>query len=153
MLHEVCRLPLLDSLPIEFDATREGPRAIGWRSDKAATLKWVEAQVRWIKRGVIPHSEVNSCVKWDVFMRVAGASLGRRGAAVVGGRACAAAALHAIAACAAHSAHAAASSLPRMQAQTEPQTGQRMCRTKAIQRTTQMYSPGTLSSRSTSLNP
>jgi hypothetical protein len=40
----VCRLPLLDSLPIEFDATREGPRSIGWRADAAATLKWAEAQ-------------------------------------------------------------------------------------------------------------
>lgn len=43
-MHEVVRLPLLDSLPIEFDATREGPRAISWRADAAATLKWVEAQ-------------------------------------------------------------------------------------------------------------
>ena len=43
-MHEICRLPLLDSLPIEFDATRTGPRSINWRSDAAATLKWVEAQ-------------------------------------------------------------------------------------------------------------
>lgn len=43
-MHEVCRLGLQDSIPIEFDATREGPRGINWRSDKGATLKWVEAQ-------------------------------------------------------------------------------------------------------------
>ena len=43
-MHEVCRLGLQDSIPIEFDATREGPRGVGWRADKGATLKWVEAQ-------------------------------------------------------------------------------------------------------------
>ena len=43
MIHEVCRLGLLDSLPIEFDATREGPRSISWRSDAPCELKWVEA--------------------------------------------------------------------------------------------------------------
>jgi hypothetical protein len=42
-VHEVCRLGLLDSLPIEFDATREGPRSIAWRADTPCTLKWVEA--------------------------------------------------------------------------------------------------------------
>jgi hypothetical protein len=43
-VRQVARLPLQDSLPIEFDATRTGPRSIGWRSDRDATLKWVEAQ-------------------------------------------------------------------------------------------------------------
>jgi hypothetical protein len=35
---------LLDSLPIEFDATRTGPRQIGWRADAGCVLKWTEAQ-------------------------------------------------------------------------------------------------------------
>lgn len=42
-MREVARLGLLDSIPIDFDATREGPRSISWRSDKPAELKWVEA--------------------------------------------------------------------------------------------------------------
>ncbi|WP_298652836.1 prolyl oligopeptidase family serine peptidase [uncultured Proteiniphilum sp.] len=35
--------PLLDNLPIGFMATQEGKRNIYWRSDKPATLYWVEA--------------------------------------------------------------------------------------------------------------
>lgn len=35
--------PLLDNLPIGFMATQEGRRNIYWRSDKSATLYWVEA--------------------------------------------------------------------------------------------------------------
>eukprot|EP00892_Ulva_mutabilis_P002989 jgi/Ulvmu1/12691/UM094_0049.1 len=43
VVREVARLGLLDNIPIEFDATREGPRSISWRADKPAVLKWVEA--------------------------------------------------------------------------------------------------------------
>lgn len=43
VVREVARLGLLDNIPIEFDATREGPRSISWRGDKPAELKWVEA--------------------------------------------------------------------------------------------------------------
>lgn len=35
--------PLLENLPIGFMATQEGKRNIYWRSDKSATLYWVEA--------------------------------------------------------------------------------------------------------------
>jgi hypothetical protein len=42
---EVAALPLAEELPNKFDATRPGPRAIGWRGDEAAELAWIEAQV------------------------------------------------------------------------------------------------------------
>ena len=35
--------PLLDKLPIDFDAVPSGPREYTWRSDAPATLVWVEA--------------------------------------------------------------------------------------------------------------
>ncbi len=35
--------PLLDTLPIDFDAVQTGPRDYRWRSDAPATLVWVEA--------------------------------------------------------------------------------------------------------------
>jgi dipeptidyl aminopeptidase/acylaminoacyl peptidase len=35
--------PLLDNLPIAFDAVEAGPREYSWRSDAPATLVWVEA--------------------------------------------------------------------------------------------------------------
>ena len=44
LVREVARIGLLDSIPIEFDATRKGPRQIGWRADKGCVLKWTEAQ-------------------------------------------------------------------------------------------------------------
>jgi dipeptidyl aminopeptidase/acylaminoacyl peptidase len=37
-------LPLLDNIPISFNSTWEGRRSIGWRSDAASTLFFVEAQ-------------------------------------------------------------------------------------------------------------
>jgi dipeptidyl aminopeptidase/acylaminoacyl peptidase len=36
--------PLLDSIPIAFDAVQAGPRDYAWRSDAPATLAWLEAQ-------------------------------------------------------------------------------------------------------------
>ena len=36
--------PLLDSIPIAFDAVPAGPRDYAWRSDAPATLVWTEAQ-------------------------------------------------------------------------------------------------------------
>jgi len=36
--------PLLDSIPIAFDAVPVGPRDYAWRSDAPATLVWTEAQ-------------------------------------------------------------------------------------------------------------
>ncbi len=39
----VANIPVADNIPQGFDAVREGPRALNWRSDKPATLFWVEA--------------------------------------------------------------------------------------------------------------
>jgi dipeptidyl aminopeptidase/acylaminoacyl peptidase len=36
--------PLLDAIPIAFDAVQVGPRDYAWRSDAPATLVWVEAR-------------------------------------------------------------------------------------------------------------
>lgn len=38
--------PLLDSIPIAFDAVPVGPRGYTWRSDAPATLVWIEARDR-----------------------------------------------------------------------------------------------------------
>ncbi len=42
-IYEVADLPLDDLRSIKFDAVRTGRRRISWRSDRAATLFWVEA--------------------------------------------------------------------------------------------------------------
>jgi len=42
-IYEVADLPLDDLRSIKFDAVRIGRRRISWRSDRAATLSWVEA--------------------------------------------------------------------------------------------------------------
>lgn len=44
VVREVADLPLADKVPIVHNATREGPRAVNWRSDKPASLYWTEAQ-------------------------------------------------------------------------------------------------------------
>jgi dipeptidyl aminopeptidase/acylaminoacyl peptidase len=44
MVHHVADIPLVDDLPIAFDAVPEGPRSVVWRSDAPATLVWAEAQ-------------------------------------------------------------------------------------------------------------
>lgn len=44
IIHQVADLPLAEEIPIGFEAVRTGPRSINWRSDKPATLYWVEAQ-------------------------------------------------------------------------------------------------------------
>ena len=36
--------PLLDAIPIAFDAVQVGPRDYAWRSDAPATLVWIEAR-------------------------------------------------------------------------------------------------------------
>ncbi len=43
-VHMVADLPLQDQIPISFGSTSTGPRSVEWRSDKAATLVWAEAQ-------------------------------------------------------------------------------------------------------------
>jgi len=42
-IYEVADLPLADNIPISFGSTRSGRRRVNWRSDRAATLYWVEA--------------------------------------------------------------------------------------------------------------
>ena len=39
----LARLPLADNLSLSFDAVRSGRREFGWRTDRPATLYWVEA--------------------------------------------------------------------------------------------------------------
>lgn len=43
ILHQIADLPLADNISIKFDAVRTGPRRVVWRSDRAATVCWVEA--------------------------------------------------------------------------------------------------------------
>jgi len=44
LVKTIADLPSGESIPKGFDSTMEGRRSIGWRSDKAATLVWAEAQ-------------------------------------------------------------------------------------------------------------
>ena len=39
----VADLPLADDVPVSFDSVRTGRRIVGWRTDRPATLYWVEA--------------------------------------------------------------------------------------------------------------
>lgn len=39
----VDELSLADSIPVTFDSVRQGRRTVGWRSDRPATLYWIEA--------------------------------------------------------------------------------------------------------------
>ena len=43
-VRQVAELPLIETVIPDRDAAPEGPRAMGWRGDEAATLYWVEAQ-------------------------------------------------------------------------------------------------------------
>lgn len=45
VIHELANLPLAEDIPIAFNSCRQGPRSVGWRSDKPAELVWTEAQV------------------------------------------------------------------------------------------------------------
>jgi dipeptidyl aminopeptidase/acylaminoacyl peptidase len=42
-VYKVDELPLADDIPVTFDSVRQGRRIVGWRSDRPATLYWVEA--------------------------------------------------------------------------------------------------------------
>lgn len=44
LVKEIIDIPLIDNIPTGFSATQKGPRGHAWRSDKEATLYWVEAQ-------------------------------------------------------------------------------------------------------------
>ncbi len=43
LVHTVAKHPLLDQIPISFDATMPGRREVAWRNDVPATLYWIEA--------------------------------------------------------------------------------------------------------------
>lgn len=45
VLREMAYLPLAEDIPILFNACRQGPRSIDWRSDRDAEITWIEAQV------------------------------------------------------------------------------------------------------------
>ncbi|MEO0984268.1 MAG: prolyl oligopeptidase family serine peptidase [Cyanobacteria bacterium J06639_14] len=42
-VYRVDDLPLADDIPVTFDSVRQGRRIVHWRSDRPATLYWVEA--------------------------------------------------------------------------------------------------------------
>ncbi|MGF1522635.1 MAG: prolyl oligopeptidase family serine peptidase [Leptolyngbyaceae cyanobacterium] len=42
-VYRVADLPLADDIPVTFDSVRTGRRIVRWRSDRPATLYWVEA--------------------------------------------------------------------------------------------------------------
>jgi dipeptidyl aminopeptidase/acylaminoacyl peptidase len=42
-VYTVDELALADDIPVTFDSVRQGRRMVGWRSDRPATLYWVEA--------------------------------------------------------------------------------------------------------------
>jgi len=44
LIKVIADIPLSESIPKGFMATREGPRSFNWRNDEPATLTWVEAQ-------------------------------------------------------------------------------------------------------------
>lgn len=43
-VYRVADLPLADDIPVPFDSVRTGRRIVQWRSDRPATLYWIEAQ-------------------------------------------------------------------------------------------------------------
>ena len=59
---EVARLPLADDIPIAMDSVRTGPRSLGWRADRDATMWWIEAQ-----DGGDPSVKVSSLLLFALF--------------------------------------------------------------------------------------
>lgn len=57
-LHQVADLPLADSISTKFDAVRPGAREVFWRSDRPATLYWVEALDEGDPTRQVPHRDV-----------------------------------------------------------------------------------------------
>jgi len=43
VVHRLADLQLADDIPSKFDSVRSGPRMMSWRTDRPATLYWVEA--------------------------------------------------------------------------------------------------------------
>ncbi len=44
LVHTLAALPLADSISIDFNSVRRGPREVTWRNDAPATLAWFEAR-------------------------------------------------------------------------------------------------------------
>ncbi|UBF25544.1 prolyl oligopeptidase family serine peptidase [Kovacikia minuta CCNUW1] len=58
VVRELADLPLADNLSTKFDAVRNGPRRVYWRSDRSATLTWVEALDQGDPTQEVPHRDV-----------------------------------------------------------------------------------------------
>lgn len=56
-IKEIARQPLAENIPQGFDSVRTGKRSIEWRSDKAATLLWAEAQDGGSMKTDVPHHD------------------------------------------------------------------------------------------------
>jgi hypothetical protein len=44
VVREIEALPLAEDIPIAHNSTRQGRRAVSWRSDKGSQLCWIETQ-------------------------------------------------------------------------------------------------------------
>ncbi len=60
---QVANIPLADNIPKGFGAVRTGPRNFQWRSDKPATLAWVEALDGGDPSAEVPHRD--QLYTWD----------------------------------------------------------------------------------------
>jgi dipeptidyl aminopeptidase/acylaminoacyl peptidase len=56
-LHQIADLPLADNISIKFDAVRTGARGVVWRSDRAATVTWIEALDQGDPTQQVPHRD------------------------------------------------------------------------------------------------
>ncbi|AFY99277.1 alpha/beta hydrolase family protein [Calothrix sp. PCC 6303] len=61
-LYQVADLPLADNISIKFDAVRTGRRRVVWRSDRAATVCWLEALDEGDPTQKVPHHDVLFCL-------------------------------------------------------------------------------------------
>ena len=66
VVREVADLPLAENIPIVHNATRQGPRAVNWRSDKDASLYWTEAQDEGDPRNDVSPRDVTYSVDMSV---------------------------------------------------------------------------------------
>lgn len=57
VVRQIADVPLADTVSTDFDAVREGPRSVSWRSDKPATLVWYEALDKGNPRAEVPQRD------------------------------------------------------------------------------------------------
>jgi len=62
LVRQVADLPLAEDIPIVHNSTRQGPRAINWRSDKPSELYWTEAQDEGDPRNEVSPRDVTYAV-------------------------------------------------------------------------------------------